>query len=56
MTVLPVIGFHGFVGSGGRLLDIHGVVGCGWGKAPVPGATPAFGWFPKHVPGENVFL
>jgi hypothetical protein len=46
---LPVIGFHGFVGSGGRLLDIHGVVGCGWGKAP----APAFGWFPKHVPRGN---
>jgi hypothetical protein len=26
---LPVIGFHGFVGSGGYLLDNHGAVGRG---------------------------
>jgi hypothetical protein len=38
-----VIGFHGFVGSGGCLLDIHGVVGRGCGKAPVPEFVPAFG-------------
>ena len=25
---LPVIGFHGLVGSGGRRLDIQDVVGC----------------------------